>query len=285
VSELDDLKKAYEILGLPDDATREQVENRYFILMKRTRSGHSRTEANDGESPAQDLTEINRAYNLILGIETEKIGTVEKQTKLAHFFYYYKLHVIVGIIIVLIAGYMIKDGIDKRRAAANIPPANLSVSVFGNFYFADVDILEKNMLQLLPEWKRIATTLTFVPTEIKSQQDMAMQQKSVLMLMTERSELYITDEKNFKSLSAQGAFIRLDEFEGSKSLNVPPSKLRYARADEDTEDHPYGIDVTGNPVFNGIEMSGEREIIAIRATKEKWPDTRKLLEKLVQTTP
>jgi hypothetical protein len=285
VSELEDLKKAYDVLGLPEDATREQVENRYFILMKRARSGQSLTQANGSESPAPDLTEINRAYNLVLGVETEKISTIKKQTKLAHFFYYYRIHVIVGIIVILVAGYMIKDGIDKRRAAASLPPANLSVSIFGNFYFADVDLLQKNMLKLVPEWKRIDTTLVFVPPEVKSPQDMAMQQKSVLVFMTERSELYITDEKNFKSLAAQGAFIRLDEFEGSESLNVPPDKLLTARADGETGDHPYGIDVTGNPVFKGIELSGEREIIAIRATKEKWPDTRKLLVKLVQTTP
>jgi hypothetical protein len=285
VSELEDLKKAYDVLGLPEDATREQVENRYFILMKRARSGQSLTQANGSESPAPDLTEINRAYNLVLGVETEKISTIKKQTKLAHFFYYYRIHVIVGIIVILVAGYMIKDGIDKRRAAASLPPANLSVSIFGNFYFADVDLLQKNMLKLVPEWKRIDTTLVFVPPEVKSPQDMAMQQKSVLVFMTEHSELYITDEKNFKSLAAQGAFIRLDEFEGSESLNVPPDKLLTARADGETGDHPYGIDVTGNPVFKGIELSGEREIIAIRATKEKWPDTRKLLEKLVQTTP
>jgi hypothetical protein len=285
VSELEDLKKAYDVLGLPEDATREQVENRYFILMKRARTGQSLTQANGSESPAPDLTEINRAYNLVLGVETEKISTIKKQTKLAHFFYYYRIHVIVGIIVILVAGYMIKDGIDKRRAAASLPPANLSVSIFGNFYFADVDLLQKNMLKLVPEWKRIDTTLVFVPPEVKSPQDMAMQQKSVLVFMTEHSELYITDEKNFKSLAAQGAFIRLDEFEGSESLNVPPDKLLTARADGETGDHPYGIDVTGNPVFKGIELSGEREIIAIRATKEKWPDTRKLLEKLVQTTP
>jgi hypothetical protein len=285
VSELEDLKKAYDVLGLPEDATREQVENRYFILMKRARTGQSLTQANGSESPAPDLTEINRAYNLVLGVETEKISTIKKQTKLAHFFYYYRIHVIVGIIVILVAGYMIKDGIDKRRAAASLPPANLSVSIFGNFYFADVDLLQKNMLKLVPEWKRIDTTLVFVPPEVKSPQDMAMQQKSVLVFMTEHSELYITDEKNFKSLAAQGAFIRLDEFEGSESLNVPPDKLLTARADGETGDHPYGIDVTGNPVFKGIELSGEREIIAIRATKEKWPDTRKLLVKLVQTTP
>ncbi len=282
---MEDLKKAYEILGLPEDATREQVENRYFILMKRARAEQNRTAENATDNSVLDLAEVNRAYNLVLGIESQKTSTVEKPTKLAHFFHYYKLHVIAGIIIVLVAGYMIKEGIDKRRAAANLPPENLSVSVFGNFYFADVDLLEKNMLQLIPEWKRIATTLVFVPTEIKSQQDMAMQQKSVLMLMTERSELYITDAKNFASLTAQGAFLRLEELDGWASLNVPQDKLLMARTEDDTEQHPYGIDITGNPVFKGVEMSGERQIAAVRATEEKWSDTRKLLDKLLQTTP
>jgi hypothetical protein len=282
---MEDLKKAYEILGLPEDATREQVENRYFILMKRARSEKSRSEEDGVENQGLDLSEINRAYNLVLGIESEKISTVEKPTKTAHFFHYYKFHVIIGLVLVLLAGYFIKEGIDKRREAANTPPANLSVSVFGNFYFADMEALEQNMLKLIPDWKRIKSTLVFVPTEIKSQQDMAMQQKSILMLMTEKSELYITDKKNFESLTAQGAFIRLDDFAKATGMTLPQDKVRTGKAEEDTEDHPYGIDIAGNPIFQGIELSGESPVIAIRASEEKWDDTRKLLEKLIQTTP
>jgi hypothetical protein len=285
VSELEQLKKAYEILGLPDDATREQVENRYFILIKRARSEQSRLETSDNTINATDLAEINRAYNLVLGIESEKTGTIEKQSKYAHFMYYYKLHLIVAIVVVLFAGYMIKEGIDKRNAAANLPPASLSVSLFGNFYFAEVDTLEKNLLKLVPEWQRIITTLTYVPTEIKSQQDMAMQQKSVLTLMTESSELYILDAKNFSSLASQGVFERLDGLEGWAAFNVAPDQLRYAQTDEDKSPVPYGIDITGNPVFEGIDISGERQIVAVRPNEEKWNDTRKLLEKLIQTTP
>ncbi|BBI35347.1 hypothetical protein [Cohnella abietis] len=286
MSEIEDLKKAYEILGLPEDATREQVENRYFILMKQARAAQSRTEeANDEENRKLDHSEINRAYNLVLGMESGKISTVEKPTKLAHFFHYYRLHVIVGIIIVLVAGYMIKEGIDNRRAAANLPPSSLSVSVFGDFYFADAEILEKNMLELIPDWQRIDTKLVFVPTEIKSQQDMAMQQKSVLMLMTERSELYITDELSFKNLSAQGAFVNLKEFEASHPLNIPADKIRKAKSEDDTEEQPYGIDITGNPIFKNIELNGQHTIIAIRAKEEKWDNTGLLLEKLIQTTP
>jgi hypothetical protein len=285
VSELEQLKKAYEILGLPDDATREQVENRYFILIKRARSDQSRHETSDNSTIAPDLAEVNRAYNLVLGIESEKTGTIKKQSKLAHFMYYYKLHLIVSIVVVLVAGYMIKEGIDKRNAAANLPPSSLSVSLFGNFYFVKADILEKNLLKLVPEWKRINTTLIYLPSEIKTPQDMAMQQKSVLLLMTESSELYILDAKNFSSLASQGVFKRLDGLDGWAALNVAPDQLRYAQTTEDTSPVPYGIDITGNPVFEGIDISGERQIVAVRSNEEKWNDTRKLLEKLIQTTP
>ncbi|WP_256761154.1 hypothetical protein [Cohnella sp. WQ 127256] len=285
---MEDLRKAYEILGLDEDATREQVENRYFILMKRARSEKSRTvEGEDGNQPL-DLTQINQAYNLVLGIETEKLVTTEKQTKAGHFFYYYKFHVIIGIIIVLIAGYLIKEGIDKRREAANTPPADLSVSIFGNFYFADEKILEQNMLKLFPDWQRIETMLVFVPTEITSPQDMAMQQKSVLMLMTEKSNLYITDEKNFKSLAAQGAFIKLnapDSLAAKLTIPIPENKIRTAQYEEDSVPEPYGIDITGNPIFNGIELSGERTILAIRTSDKHQDNTVKILEKLIQTTP
>jgi len=281
----DELKKAYEKLGLPEDATREQVENRYFILLKRARSEQSRTDSGEDDGESLDLKEINRAYNIVIGIESEKISTVEKQTKLGHFFYYYKFHVIIGIIILLVAGYSIKEGIDKRREAANTPPANLTVSVFGNFYFADTELLEQNMLKLVPEWQRIATSLVYNPPEVRSEQDMALQQKSVLMLITERADLYITDEKNFDNLASQGAFVKLDDFVVKTGLSIPDTKIKKAKDEEEPSELAYGIDITGNPIFKGVEMTGEREIVAIRAKEEKWADASLLLKKLVQTTP
>jgi len=281
----EELKKAYEILGLPEDATREQVENRYFILLKRERAQSSRSgdaETDETGETSSDLAEITRAYRLILGLETEKLSTEPKQGKVAHFFYYYKVHVIVSLLIVLIAGFMIKENIDKRIAESKLPPIDLSVSVFGNFYFVDTDKLAQNMLRLVPEWKRIDTKLTYVPTEIKSEQDIALQQKSVLNLITEKDELYILDEKNFESLMNQHAFQKLEELPGWSDLQVSEDKVRRGKTEDDTEEHAYGVDITGHPVFEGIELTGERQIVAVRAKFEKWPDTLKLLSKLVQ---
>lgn len=277
------MKKAYELLGLPEDATREQVENRYFILLKRARAEKTRSEAGEDDGETLKLAEINQAYNLIIGIESEKSVTVEKQTKVGHFFYYYKVHVIIGLLIVLVGGYMIKEGIDKRREAANTPPANLSVSVFGNFYFADAELLEQNMLKYVPEWQRIKTSLVYNPPEIQSQQDMALQQKSVLMLITEKDEVYVTDEKNFESLAMQGLFVKLDEFAAKTGLKIPDNLIRQSRTEDDTSDYAYGIDLTGHRVFDGIEMTQERQIIGIRAPEERWDDVATLLGKLLQT--
>ncbi|OXS56220.1 hypothetical protein B1A99_20855 [Cohnella sp. CIP 111063] len=284
MTELDEqMKKAYELLGLPEDATREQVENRYFILLKRARAEKTRSEAGEDDGETLKLAEINQAYNLIIGIESEKSVTVEKQTKVGHFFYYYKVHVIIGLLIVLVGGYMIKEGIDKRREAANTPPANLSVSVFGNFYFADAELLEQNLLKLVPEWQRIKTSLVYNPPEIQSQQDMALQQKSVLMLITEKDEVYVTDEKNFESLAMQGLFVKLDEFAAKTGLKIPDNLIRQSRTEDDTSDYAYGIDLTGHRVFDGIEMTQERQIIGIRAPEERWDDVATLLGKLLQT--
>ncbi len=287
MTELDEqMKKAYELLGLPEDATREQVENRYFILLKRARAEKTRSEETGGEDgETLNLAEINQAYNLIIGIESEKSVTVEKQSKIGHFFYYYKVHVIIGLLVVLVGGYMIKEGIDKRREAANTPPANLSVSVFGNFYFADTELLEQNMLKLVPEWQRIKTSLVYNPPEIQSQQDMALQQKSVLMLITEKDEVYVTDEKNFESLAMQGLFVKLDEFAAKTGLTIPENLIRKSRTEDDTADYAYGIDLTGTPAFNGVEVGGERQIIGIRAPEEKWEDAGKLIGKLLETMP
>lgn len=284
----EELKQAYAALGLPENATREQVEKRYFILLKRSRSGKDVPEsAVVGGEGVPSISEINKAYNTVLGIETAKLTDIPKQGKVAHFFFYYRTHVIVSVIVLIFAGFMIKEAVDKRIAESKLPPIDLEVSVFGNYYFADPDLLSANMLKLVPEWQRIETTVTYVPTEIRSEQDMALQQKSVLHLVTENPNLYILDELNFHSLAAQGALRKLEELPDWAALAVPGSKTVKSRSQDDTEEHLYGIDITGNPVFEGVEMSDERQIIALRINNKEdtWDLTRMLVKPLIATTP
>lgn len=274
------MKKAYELLGLHEDATREQVENRYFILLKKEKSQRQQ-EQSTNEVAGPTHSEINAAYNLIIGLESEKLSTEPKQSKVSHFFYYYKFHLISTIIIVLFAGFMIKDTIDKRNEEARKPPIDLSVTVYGNFYFMDEEIFSQNLLSLMPDWKRIKVTPSFVPPQFSSEQDLAYQQKAMLLFMTEYDQLYILDDTNFQGMAGQGAFRRLDEMPGWSELNVPAERIVSIQTSEDTEAHPYGIDLSGNRIFNGIQIIDERPILTIRAAEEDWDKTMALVKRIL----
>ncbi len=278
----EELKKAYETLGLPTDATREQVENRYFILMKKQRTQHQRADDEDGDSQKIDLAEYSKAYKLILGIESEKASTQPKQSKLGHFFYYYKIHLIVSIVILLIVGYSVKEAVDKRNEERRLGPIDLSIGMMGNFYFADMQLLKGNLMNLVPEWNRIEPKLSYIPTEFRSEQDFAYQQKSVLNIISDHDEIYFVDKRNFDMLVMQGAFRKLEELPGFSALNVPEQRLRYSQTEEDPNEAAYGIDITGNPIFNGIELTGEDVILGIRAEDERLPKTFELLTQILK---
>ncbi|MBW5447980.1 hypothetical protein GE107_18145 [Cohnella sp. CFH 77786] len=274
---MDELKQAYETLGLPENATREQVEQRYFILLKKARS--KQTELN--------LDEITRAYNLIVGVESEKSTTLEKQSKVNYFFYYYKYHVLAAIVILIVAIVSVKGYIDRKNEEANKPPLDLAVTVFGNFYNNDdsSELLSRNLLRLVPDWKRIDVGISYIPKELQSQQDIAMQQKGMLTIMTEKMDLMILDEKNFEQLAKQKAFVPLDTLEPWQEWNRTPERIRSVLAEEETSSHPYGIDITGSPIFDGtqIESPGEKRILVMRAEpphKDKALRLMKLITEL-----
>jgi hypothetical protein len=277
---LDELKQAYEALGLPEDAGREQVEQRYFLLLKKARSRQQRQETETGDGP--DIEAINRAYNLIIGHESKKEITVPTQSKAGHFFYYYKFHVLAVIVALVLIIVTVKGIVDKHTEEANKPPLDLSVTVYGNFFEADTDKLSQNLLGQIPEWKRIDVGLATIPKEVSSQQDMALQQKAMLTLMTEKMDLLILDESNFNSLAKQHVFMPLESLPFWSELQKQPERIRTALADEDTSAHAYGIDITGNPVFAGTKLDalGEKQIIAVRFEAPHQDKALRLLQAL-----
>lgn len=260
---LDELKQAYAILELPEDATRDQVEQRYYLLLKKARSKQV------------DLAEINRAYNLIVGHESEKASPQEKQSKTSYFFYYYKFHVIAAVIILLVAVFSVKGCIDRKNEEARKPPLDMTVTVFGNFYSADNTDkqLAANLLALMPDWKRIDVTVAYVPKDLTNPQDMALQQKGMLIMATEKMDLMILDRHNFDMFSRQGAFVPLDSLDIWPDLQGLSDRMLNSQTEDDPSSRPYGIDISGNPAFKGtnVELTKESMILALR-TNSPHPD-------------
>jgi hypothetical protein len=297
---MEDLKQAYAALGLPENASKEEVEKRYFLLVRRARAERMR----EGGQPAQggtDLEAITQAYRLIVGQEEaqarreyqEKMyGKYKKMAgpaeKIDHFFRYYKFHVLGAIVLILCIIFGIKGYMDhKARQAelAKLPPPAVTVTFFGEFWTRDGsgELPEDALLPLFPEWKRVVSTLTYVPKETRSEQDIALLQKSLLVLMTEKPDLYIMDRVNFDKLVKQGLFLPLDGPEAQKLLKaVPPDAQLKGRSEKDTADHVYGIDVTNRPLVSKLPVTGKEYIAVIRATTEKEPNALHFIERFWQ---
>jgi hypothetical protein len=271
---MDSLKQAYAVLGLPETATREEVEHRYTLLLKKAKAG------------GLDLSEYNQAYNLIISHELEKASPMEKQSKTSYFFYYYKWHVIITILVLVIAIVTVKGCIDQKNEEARKPPLDAYVMVFGNFFSPDGSDakLSENLLSLVPDWQRIDAGITYVPADLSTPQYAALLQKAILVMMTEKMDLLILDAFNFENYSRQSAFVPLETLEIWPELK-DSANLVMGQTEEDDTPRAYGIDITGHAVFadTNTGLSDERKILALRANAPHPEKALMLMKRLVET--
>ena len=79
-----DRQKACRLLGLPEEAEREEIEARYFVLVKRYRH----LEADERPDPGEPLfSAINGAYRFLIGftpMQTVQFKTLSMREKLQH---------------------------------------------------------------------------------------------------------------------------------------------------------------------------------------------------------
>ncbi|WP_219838425.1 J domain-containing protein [Paenibacillus sp. R14(2021)] len=303
---MDELKQAYELLGLTEGAAKEDVEKRYFLLIRRDRSNKQREASEQTSEPGISLEDINRAYKLILDHEEKKTmeqfnqaaygkykGMAGSAQKFDHFFSYYKFHVLGAIAVILIIIFGTKAYIDHRHEQAELaklPPIDVSVSFFGDFYsqdgsypIGDLKPLESKFLSSFPDWKRVSAFFTYVPTDIKSEQDSALLQKSMIDLMMNKADVYILDKVNFEKLAKEGSLLPLD---GSNASKLGPGfkpelGLKSATQDDPTE-HVYGVDISASPLLKGLPVVGKEYIAGIRINADKPDNGFKFIAKYLE---
>lgn len=299
---MEDLKQAYDLLGLPEGADREDVEKRYFLLIRRARSSKQREEssAQTDVSAAPNLEDVNRAYKLILAAEDQKTneaynenayGKYKKMAgsaaKVDHFFSYYKFHLLGSIAVILILIFGIKAYVDHRHEQAELaklPPADVTVSFFGNYISdqgsyptsEDIKPMESKILAQFPEWKRVIVFMTYVPSEMKSEQDSALLQKSMLELITNKPDIYILDRVNFMKLAKDGALLPLD---GKLPALDKNKAVKTATNDEPSNEHIYGYDITASPLVKELPIHGKEYIAVVRFDSEKPDNALHLIDK------
>lgn len=296
-----ELKQAYEKLGLPDGASRDEVEKRYELLLRREKG-----------KVTSEFAEINRAYKLIVSHEDQKIvGSITQQKygkykrfathaeRLDHFMSYYKWHLIGGIAAVIFIVYGINSFMENRAEQARLaalPPPDLEASFIGRFYLAqgngDTEQLEAAMVEQMPGWQRVKADIAAINMASPNSMDMAMQQKIVVQLATERPDVYILDNDTFQWLAQIGALLPLDEqAEGPwKELLTEETKKIAAVAENDPgsrepvlgEERVYGIDLGASPLAKNLPIAKGEMIIGLRLDTERQENVFAMIERYLR---
>src|SRR5690606_13322958 len=108
--------------------------------------------------------------------------------------------------------------------------------LFGDYFTEEYGELGNNILRLIPEWERVKIDVTPVPEEVRSEFDIALQQKAMISLVTIRPDIYILDESNFYKLLNQDAYRKLDDLKDIMGDALPPDAEVRGTAEEDTEE-------------------------------------------------
>jgi len=301
---LDKLKEAYALLGLPEDATKEDVEKRYFILLRQARAKDARREDGQEAQDNVDFETINQAYKQILNYEDQQTeaqfnqdqyGKYKKMAGVAqktdHFFHYYKFHLLgaIALIIVIIIGinsYMDRQA--EKERLANLPPIDVSVMFHGEFLQHDQNqdksVVEDYLLAQFPEWQRISADVTYDPSEPKNEYDMASVQKALLSLITEKSDVYILDKNSFNKLAKQGLLQPLDDVYEQRLKPLLPSEAAAfkLKLEEDTTEHVYAVEITSSPLLKELPLAYNNMVAGIRVDAAHRDNALLFIERMLK---
>lgn len=275
-----DTKRAYALLGLDENATDEEVEKRYTVLLLR-----SKKPAAEGNSDAPSMEEITKAYNFIKGIAIEEeIRKKEPKNKtlgkIEYVYEYYRWHIIGTIAAVLIVFFTTSSILQNRSEEKRIERADLKVTFFTDYQIqGDLDSFEVKTLEHMTDWKDIHIVNQYSPTDPKDEYGMAMMQKAIISMAADKADIYIMDKTNYARFSKQGAFLRLDDIPALAS--VPQEKRRTAETDAG-ETVWSGIDVSNHPAIKELKLPDVEKIALIRVNANKKDNAVKVLEWLAQ---
>lgn len=280
--------EAFDILGVKEDASRGEIERRYAIVLRKYRSGNAEGLSNE------QFNKITEAYNLLMGYTIEPADDEKKrknpnpvleklgidEDKLRNFLHYYKIHIIVGIIVLAAVISIIRGCVNK------VEP-DLYVVFMGTVYCADQEGFEEDVKSLIPEVTEFITEN--VPIyEAQEKQDpqvqMAMLQKAMLLVTVGDVDVMILDEVQFEKYAKQGAFMKLDGIAAEMSLRE--EELVIEQVEEvDMEgkisiidEGIYGIILEKGEILTDSKVIGDKMIATISIKSKNYDNAVKLIE-------
>ncbi len=281
-----DIEEARRILGVNADASKNDIEKRYWVLLKKSKAEKNAKSGDSASNPETiDIDRATKAYNILMGYEvpesetTDELGTVKGKSiidrkKAGNFFYYYKVHIILGAILILFLS------ITLRSCMTKVEP-DFNLAFMGKINYTDTNDLKKAIQSNIPEIKEPGFDGAYVTLDEKSPTDETMMiQKAMVIMMASETDVYILDKDLFEIYAEDGFFEPLDADAEDLGFGVESQQALYAKVEGDTEEKLYGIDVTNSSILEETGIAGKTLIAAISVNsryKEKALDMVRLL--------
>lgn len=248
------LKDAYEVLGIRENATRDEIMKRYNTLLKKYRITKLNSPDGTAADNGTDMEKVNMAYNLLMGYETA--SPLPNTSKASNFLYYYKFHIIIGIVVLIVAFFTVKGFVTR------VDP-DLNVSFIGEYTFSETDGLKHKLLGKLNGVKEIAIDVIPIFENSKSQQDYAFQMKALTVMAAGDIDVLILDKASFLKYGRQGAFASLDSLASEAGIDRTVNKDFIFKAEGGQDEHLYGVDVGACKLLKESGVNGKEYIAAI----------------------
>lgn len=275
-----DLKKAYQIMGIEEDATIDKLEDQYMLWIRKEKAQHDQKHEGalcNGDSI--DMDEITEAYNFIKNPNSSPTESEERKIgKIAYFFSYYKYYAIGLLTLVIVVGYLVYNVIDyriERAALANLPAPDIEILMMGNF---DIDLgnipLENTIKGEFPEWENVEIN---VERSLGAEMDYADRMVMILTLREEEPDIYLVDEYHFDILAEYELLLPISIDHDLKEQMGDHALEFYQLEGEDEQ--LYGVDVSEITIFNDVQLGNDKIIASIRADASKPENALELLLK------
>ncbi|QSF46882.1 hypothetical protein [Paenibacillus tianjinensis] len=292
------LKQAYERLGLSENVSREEINKRFDLLLKRRRS---KSKDDERSAPEEDF----QAFKFILdSLDEQEISEAERQrlakygklsgvaSKWERFFRLYKTHVIVSVIVLIVlavAGNALYNNWQHKKYLASLPPLDASIMFIGNFGLKDPsgknDDLNEAIIKQYPEWKRVDASISYLPRsgEGADSFDMNFMQKAVVELAANHPDILILDKATLEWIGGQDGFQDIKSIVESGKIAKDDPRLKWGKNPESGQEELYGVDITDTPFVAALPVNrgDEDMIIGVLADDEVKDKAIALIEHIV----
>jgi hypothetical protein len=264
------LKQAYERLNLPEDITREELNKRFDMHLKRRRSIST-------ESDIAAYEEVFLAYKFILdAMDHREIQEAEDQRfkkygvlsgaarKWENFFRLYKTHTIVSIIVLLVlifGGNIFYKQWQEKQYLASLPPLDVTIMFMGNFESQDPkgknEELNQEIIERYPAWNRVDTNIVYLPStgNDASTLDMNYIQRAVAILAADHPNILVMDEATFDWIGQQDGLLNLEPVVTSAGLASDNVHLKRIKDKETGQEWITGLDITDTKFVSDLSIN------------------------------